>query len=79
MVSDNLLNARNEYRKVHDLLTQNQIFTIKEIYRVAPHLSYENATFLFIISITIVIKYGSYLVNKHHIKYICAILHNMIY
>lgn len=79
MVSDNLLNARNEYRKVHDLLTQNQIFTIKEIYRVAPHLSDENATFLFIISITIVIKYGSYLVNKHHIKYICAILHNMVY
>lgn len=70
MVSDNLLNARNEYRKVHDLLTQNQIFTIKEIYRVALHLSDESATFLFIIAITIVIKYGSYLVNKHHIKYI---------
>lgn len=78
-MSDNLLNARNEYRKVHDLLTQNQIFTIKEIYRVALRLSDESATFLFIIAITIVIKYGSYLVNKHLIKYICIILHNMIY
>lgn len=45
-MGDNLLNARNEYRKAHDLLTQNQIFTIKEIYRVALHLSDESATFL---------------------------------
>lgn len=50
-----------------------------QIYRVALHLSDESATFLFIIAITIVIKYGSYLVNKHLIKYICIILHNMIY
>ena len=45
MVGDNLLNARNEYRKAHDLLTQNQIFTIKEIYRVALHLSDEALLF----------------------------------
>ena len=48
MMNDNLLNARNEYRKAHYLLTLNPIFTIREIYRVALHLSAESATFLYL-------------------------------